>query len=399
MTDVVVVGGGPAGSVTAMLLAQQGYQVRLLERQHFPRPKPCGDCLSPGANRVLRRIGVWDDIMRAQPAHLGGWRLTSPSGVSFTSHFAEISCDPEAAEAIAITRDRFDHILLEHARTAGVNVHHGVQITDLLRARDGSVEGVRAQSAGTPITVKSRMTVGADGLRSVVARRLRAYSRRPRLRKTSFTLHVELPSTRELGEMRVMRNACLGTAPVQSGLGARLHNLTLVLNAGTYDQRAGVHQIVTNGLAAFGLMHVDWHASQILTSGPFDWPTRQTTFDGAALVGDAAGYYDPFTGQGIFQALCAAEQLAEHAARALRNRKVTRRDLRSFESAQRRLTQPARRVQRLIELVCAHPQLADQMFRKFAREQEVARTLVGVTADLLPAASLLSPRLLARLAR
>ena len=395
MKDVVVVGGGPAGSVTAMLLARQGFEVTLLERQDFPRHKPCGDCLSPGANPVLKRLGVWEDVQRSAPAELRGWRLVAPGGTSFTTHFGEIIEGCESG--IAISRDRFDAVLLDHARKAGVTIRHGCHVTNVTRANDGSVTGVAFQQDGQRGSIAARLTIGADGLRSVIARRLNAHARRPQLRKASFTMHVELPSAGDLGEMRILSDACLGIAPVTRSARERIHNVTLVLNRGSYNHRAGVHQIVSHGLRRFGLDSVA--VDHVLTSGPFDWPTRRTIFNGAALVGDAAGYYDPFTGQGIYQALVTGEMLAYSAGTALRKSgQVSAKDLVTFRNAQRIVTRPARAVQRIIEFVCARPRLADRIFVKFAREESIARALIGVTADLIPPRRLLSPRLWARLA-
>ncbi|HEY0811496.1 MAG TPA: NAD(P)/FAD-dependent oxidoreductase [Longimicrobiales bacterium] len=393
---MVVVGGGPAGSMTAMLLARAGYEVTLLERQHFPRAKPCGDCLSPGANPVLKRLGVWDDVVHARPARLTGWQLTSPGHISFQAYFSDITNDSEVTAALAISRDRLDSVLLDHARKAGVDVQQGVHVTNVLRSPDGRVEGVIFQGVDRGNRVKARLTVGADGLRSVIARRLNAHVRRPRLRKASFTMHIDLPTSSDnLGVMRIARDACLGIAQVDSH--ALTHNVTLVLNHGSYDARAGVRSIVAAGLKRFGLELPDAD-TEILTSGPFDWPSRQSVFDGAALVGDAAGYYDPFTGQGIFQALRSAELLGECASAALRTGNVRRTDLLRFEHAQRRILKPARGLQRIVEFVCARPQLADRIFGKFQRDPVLAEALIGVTSDLLPVARLLSPRLLARLA-
>src|SRR5690606_19822312 len=97
-----------------------------------------------------------------------------------------------------------------------------------------------------------------------------------------------------------------------------------------------------------------------MASGPFDVPVRNVAFDGVALVGDAAGYFDPFTGQGIHQALAGAEQLARIAARALRQPGcVSRARLAGWAEAHAALTLGARRVQWLIEHVLARPALAN----------------------------------------
>ena len=397
---MLVVGGGPAGSVTAMLLAREGFDVTLLDRYAFPRSKPCGDCLSPAANRVLMRLGVWDDVQRAAPAHLRGWRLFAPAGHSFSTTFDTVTGDPDVHTALAISRDRFDAVLLGHARGAGVAVRTGARVNEVIRNIDGSVRGVRVDDAGVPMHLHARFTVGADGLRSVIARRLHARARNARLRKVSITIHAELDKADDRGEMHVLPDGCIGIAPVTRGTNARTHNVTIVLNHAGRDAGVRARDALRARMRQLGAAHVADQFDDALTSGPFDWPTRRTVFDGAALVGDAAGYYDPFTGQGIFQALTTAEMLAENLSDALRRRRTVRAaDLREFARMQKRMTTGARRVQRIVEFVCARPHLANSVFAKFARDPLVARALIGVTGDLLPAGSLLSPALLARLAR
>src|SRR5688500_10316159 len=98
-----------------MLLARAGCSVTLLERQYFPRAKPCGDCLSPGANRVLLRLGLWDAVLATGPARLSGWRLISPAGHSFSAQFAAVTDDAGAHISLATARDRLDAALLEQA--------------------------------------------------------------------------------------------------------------------------------------------------------------------------------------------------------------------------------------------------------------------------------------------
>jgi flavin-dependent dehydrogenase len=392
--DVVVVGGGPAGSVTALLLAQAGFAVTLLERQPFPRAKPCGDCLSPAANRILQHVGVWDDVLRARPALLQGWQLRAPDGTTFGARFDELA-HLRVTGGIALSRDVLDTILLEHARRTGVQILTDAIVTDVTRRADGAVLGVHARRPTGLISIAAKLTIGADGLRSVVARRLHAHRRRPRLRKASFTMHQPIESHSSCGEMRLANHACLGIAPVQPGTGVRTHNITLVLKRGSFNAHAGARAIVRSGLRSFGLEPPPDDV-EILTSGPFDWPVRNVTFDGAALVGDAAGYYDPFTGEGIYHALAGAQLLADHAARALHNGRVDRAALQPYHVAHRRLTAPARRLQRLVEFVCARPRLADRVFARIAARPDIARTLIGVTGDLLPPASLFSPRLLMR---
>jgi 2-polyprenyl-6-methoxyphenol hydroxylase-like FAD-dependent oxidoreductase len=386
--------------VAALLLARAGWQVELLERRVFPREKACGDCISPGANPILRRIGVWDAVMAARPARLKGWTLSAGPDHGFTSFFESGAGDPCLFDAIALPRARLDAILLDAARSAGVLVRTGVQVVDLARDPSGAVAGVYTRVGGELIRISARLTVGADGLRSRVARRLVAYQRPPRLNKFSLTAHVVgVPDLQTTGEMHVDGDACFGVAPVDTAA-TPLANITTVVSTQHTPAGVGPHDIMRSVLRRFphrDLSDLIEDGTVILASGPFDWPTRRITFDGAALVGDAAGYFDPFTGQGIYQALAGAELLAQHATGALRQRDISAGSLAAYAAAHRTLLQPARRLQRAIEYVCARPRLAHAVFGGLRHSPEIASRLIAVTGDTRPARDLLSPWLVTRL--
>ena len=184
--DVLVVGGGPAGSTAARLLAQLGWTVRLLDRARFPRPKPCGECLNPGAVAALERLGVLERVLALQPASLDGWTVSAERAVA-RGRF------PHGAGGLSLDRARLDAALLDAARAAGVEVVEGTRVTGLVHTAEEKRAGtvaVLTAAPGHPVH-RARIVVGADGLRSVVARALSAYRRSPRLRKLSITLHVE----------------------------------------------------------------------------------------------------------------------------------------------------------------------------------------------------------------
>ena len=189
--QVVVVGGGPAGSALAFALARSGVSVTVLDRAHFPRSKPCAEYLSPQASRVLASMGVLETVERSGAAQLAGMVIRAPNGVRVVGEFAGCSVKGFRDRGLSVRREILDAILLDAARDAGADVREATHVVDVMRDASGRVRGVRTADGQV---LAAAFVVGADGLRSVVARRLRWHRRRGRRPNDGRARRAQSPS-------------------------------------------------------------------------------------------------------------------------------------------------------------------------------------------------------------
>ena len=402
-SDVLVVGGGPAGAATAFFLAQRGLDVVLLDRAHFPRDKPCAEYLSPQASRILEAMGALSIVENAGPAQLGGMLVRAPSGDRIQGDFAAAhGFSGFRDRGLAIRRRILDEILVERARAAGVRVVEGARITDLVRDDAGRVTGARVLGADAADGSHSaRIVIGADGLRSIVARRLGVARRLPWPRRIAFVAHYRgVTGIGDRGEMHVEKEGYLGIADVGGGL----TNVALVVpmarvRAIDTDPAAHLDRWLREHAQLAGRFVGAERVSRVSATGPFASAVRRAWAPGAALVGDAADFFDPFTGEGIYAALRGGELLAPFVAESLAASSARDADaaLAAYDRERRREFAGKWRVERLIGAAVGWPPLINHAARVLSRRKDMADLLVGVAGDFVPPAEVLRPGYLLRL--
>ncbi len=404
--DVAIVGGGPAGSALAALLAARGRSVVLLERRPAWTWRACGVFAGPAVRPYLRQLGLGTRLAADLARDVPAMRLETPAGTTLRLAYG---ADETGIPALAFDRRRLDEGLLERAQAAGARVRRGVRVTAVRFEPEPIAVGDGPHGRAV---VRAVLVVGADGIRSTVARAV-GVGRAPRFRQVGLTFHVleERPGGRAATDpiaaaaedpaidarMIVGPDRYCGLAPVP---GDRV-NVGLVLRGRQVgDLRANggldLWRQVHGSLAppADGAVRIAPEARPLdrqAGAAPIGHRVARRAGRGWLLVGDAAGFVDPFTGEGIHRALASAFLAAEAIDRALAG---DRRALDGYDRAVRARFAAKDGVSLLVQAFLARPALFEYAAARLVRRRGLGHTLEAVLADLVPASRVLDPRFL-----
>jgi flavin-dependent dehydrogenase len=388
--EVLIVGGGPAGSSVGTFLARAGVEVRVVDRAYFPRPKPCAEYLSPEASRLLDVMGALERVEQSGPAQLSGISVHAPNGGVIKGDFlASHGFRGFRDRGLSVRREILDAILLDCAREAGACVSEGVRATDVVRDANGTVVGIRTLTDGTPGEIRAKAVVAADGLRSVIAHRLGLLrmSRWPK-RLALVTHYARVRDIGEHGEMHVERDGYVGIADVGHGV----TTVALVVPASrarefSQDRAAFLDCWLRARPHLAPRFANAERVSPVVATGPFASHARRAWSPGAALVGDAADFFDPFTGEGIYAALRGGEMLAGFLEESLAATTSHARNaaLGEYDRARRREFGGKWVVERVIGAVVGSVPLINRAARNLSVRKDLADLLIGVTGDFVPA--------------
>jgi geranylgeranyl reductase family protein len=389
--QVIVAGAGPAGAATAILLAERGLDVLVLDRARFPRPKICGEYLSPEAAALLDRLGVLKALDAAGAMPIAGMRITAPDGTTLSGTYRPVGdWRPYRDHALAVPRTTLDLVLAERLRALPVDFREQVRVAEVI-VEQGQVTGVRTvDAAGRAGELRAPIVIGAEGRTSVVARRLGCVQPH-RLRRMALVTYVAgLDDCRDRGEIFVDPPDYAILNPVAPG---RV-NMSLVVpleHAAGFSDRldrffeARVKQLPHLARRVAGGCRVE----PVRAMGPLAYRVRPPRHGGVLLVGDAAGFYDPFTGEGIYAALRGAELAAETVAIALRRGDWSAASLGVYERERRLMFHGKARLTRALQGVIGRRWLANLTARLLVRRQGLLDALLGVVGDYVPPGTLL----------
>ena len=392
--EVAIVGGGPAGSALAIRLARAGRDVVVLERAAQPAWRAGGVFSSPAAIARLRALGLDERALRPLIRAIPAMRVETQAGTTFRLTYGD---DRSLSHpAAGFDRPALDRALLHAAESEGVEVRRASIVSGVELGRRDAALSVRTRAGEE--TIRTGIVVGADGIRSVVARTAGVVVA-PRFGpRIGLTYHVAnaAPEAARDARMVVLDGAYCGLAPVPGG---RV-NVGIVLASGRWRRllaSEGAREVTLNILRRIRVAEDDpgpWAEAtpcdEIVGASPLGHRVSRRAGDAWLLVGDAAGFLDPFTGEGLHRAFVSAEL----AALAIERHLVAGESLAAYDRAMNNRFRAKDAATLLVQTFLARPWAFDYAARRLRSRRDVRETMGLVIGDLVPASRAFDPRFL-----
>jgi len=388
--DVIIAGGGPAGSSAAIHLAQYGARVLLVEQKKFPRPKLCGEFISPECCAHFERLGVAERMLAGNPSQLSETVFFSKNGTNVSVPSKWFSA---GGAALGLSRAEMDERLLRRAVEVHAEVREDVNVVDLL-VQDGRVTGVKLKENGIEETIRAPITIDATGRARFLTRMFeRTRNIKPALQQrplVAFKAHLRNTSVAAGAcEIYFYRGGYGGLSTIENGLS----NLCFIVNARdvrAHDSDATrlMRQIVCeNRRAAETLRHgelaSDWLAVSLESFGRHS----PAPASGLLAIGDAASFIDPFTGSGMLMALESGELAAGAIAPQLARLQSTtglKMASESYTRLYRAQFNSRLRLCSMIRRAAFVPGFADVAIRFFGTSKSMRRRVAAATRSSKP---------------
>ena len=372
MPDVLIVGAGPAGSIAGLVLARAGVRVQLLDRAEFPRDKLCGDTINPGALSILDRLGLGTAVRR-RSIPVTGMTVTGPGGSSVSADYGTLC-------GAAIVRRDLDQLLLQAAIAAGVDFVPGMRVRTPIMSTD-RVIGVRA-GTNREHEFQARVTIAADGRHSSLAFALNLARLAARPRRWAFGAYfTDVDGLSSRGEMHVRNNGYLGVAPLPGGF----VNVCVVRERKVQE---GVVSVFSRTLIEDAIAHDSVlrdrfararRVSVVTSLGPLAIDDLASGCPGLLLAGDAAGFVDPMTGDGLRFAFRGGELAADAALMELESGQPAYGRLRMTRALEFR---GKWRLNRALRSLVASPRGVSLAASVGSRWQTPVRALISLAGDV-----------------
>lgn len=401
--DVVIVGAGPAGSALAIELGDAGLKTLLVDKEEFPRDKPCGDYVSPKGLSRLKQLGIGEEIDALGSQPISSSKLYLNSKLLVSGDLPRIDNIPD--HGLALPRKQLDTILFRRAQAVGVSSLENFSVAGF--EKQGSDVFVHGKTGGQKVKIKARLVVGADGANSAIAKQAGLESRDPRYVLASVRAYVHgltIPHTIMFFDERFFPGYGW-VFPIRPGLcniGVGMVKEPLIRDGinllAFYEQfKLLVHRLAdANGQS----IEIEPHRGFPIKSYG---GARRNYFDGGILIGEAASFVDPINGEGIPLALDSAAIAAREIKRCVDCGDLSENGLSRYESAWRNHFDPDLGISDLVVSLLRNRSMQAfwiSLFKTMSftaqRDKKYADITGGVLGGVVPARKAITPEMFVR---
>lgn len=393
--DVIIVGAGPGGSAAALFAVRAGLKTMLVDKASFPRDKICGDAISGKSLNILRKLNLIENIDSIPLMRADGVTFSSPKGESVDVRFR--AQDPgETLTGYVCRRMEFDNFLFQTAKSEVHLCLENFNSTELIRTNRG-VDGIRGKINGKSHDYHAKIIIGADGYKSFVARNLGLYSYNSEHTLVALRAYFEnVSGLTDFIEIHFVKESLPGyfwIFPLNQGhanVGIGMRHIDIK------KQNIVLHQVLDSIIHSPAFAHRFKNAKLTQKIKGWNLPTgsifRPNHSDKVLLIGDAAGLIDPFTGEGIGNAMTSAEIAVRVAKQAIKENNTSKQRLSQYDALlKQELGSELKLSYRLQKIGTHFPFLLNLVIGKAGRNQQVAKWISSMIADEKSKQDLTSP--------
>ena len=382
--DIIIIGGGPAGTSAALFLEKKGYHITLLDQARFPRDKICGEFVSPAADDIFAELGILESIEALNPKRLSGVALSAYES-SFLKVPYPLSPDGKTMTSLSMERSILDNLMVDHVRKSRVELMEGFKVTDLL-FENNNVCGVRGHDESkTRLNIKAKLVIDAGGRNSISLRRLNLKKNSFGRGKVALAAHWKgFKADSHYCYMHVSHPGYTGIAPVSTDK----VNVVLVVDKNNLVKQNVDEffvKIVLGNQLRRKFLDDCFPIEKVRVTDSLSYSVKKPKCGGLLLVGDATGFIDPFTGEGIYLSLRSSQLAAEVIENAFNQSNFSNRNLATYDYLRRKEFQKKVMLSKLLQRLIYSPFCCDRVIKMFAIQKELSSLLVGVIGDYIPA--------------
>jgi len=394
--DIIIVGAGPAGTSAALFAKRNGLEPLLLEKSVFPRDKICGDALSGKSVRILRELDLLEKTRYLPGAHIKRITFGGPKYQKFDLHLKGDS-EGKNDEGFSIRREIFDEMMFRSVQEAGIDTIEGFTV-NRINKKNGYVTGVTGiqKESNEEYSFSSKLILGADGYNSIVSKELGLYNMD--MEHTSVGIRCYYENVKDLTdqiELHYVPELNPGYLWIFPSDGNRANIGAGLSKDDAKQKKINLVNVMEDILSKPPFAERFSEATPLEKAKGWNLPLgsihRKNYGNGFMLLGDAAGIIDPFTGEGIGNALVSGKIAADIAKQALSVNDCSSNILKAYDVQLWKALGSELKVSTKLQNLAKSKFLLNFVISRASRNEEIREIISGMLANEIPKENLNNP--------